>query len=94
MTPRPLDRLLRQISDTEPEEISCSECFDFLASGVELELAGAAITPLQARLAQHLGQCAVCREEYEVLRDFVRSTPSDPALDAGAPSTAPSDPAT
>lgn len=94
MTPRPLDRLLRQISDTEPEEITCSECFDFLASGLERELAGQVTTPLQVRLAQHLGQCAVCREEYEVLRDFVRSAPADPALEAGAPSTTPPDSAT
>ncbi len=78
MTPRPLDRLLRQIAHTEPEEISCSDCFDLLASGVEHELAGAAPTPVQTRLAQHLGQCAVCREEFEVLRDLVRSSPPDP----------------
>ena len=81
MTPRPLDRLLRQIADTEPEEISCSECFDLLARGVEAELAGAVALPEQARLAQHLGQCRVCREEYEVLRDFVRSTPPAPPPD-------------
>jgi hypothetical protein len=78
MTPRPLDRLLQQVSATEPEEISCSECFDSLASAVERELAGVPATPLQARLAQHLGQCAVCREEYEVLRAFVQSTEADP----------------
>jgi hypothetical protein len=92
MTPRPLDRLLRQISETETDEISCSECFELLAGGVEHELTGGAATPLQARLAQHLGQCGVCREEYEVLRDLVRSGPVDPRLDAGTP--APPDPAT
>jgi predicted anti-sigma-YlaC factor YlaD len=86
MTPRPLDRLLRQISDTETEEISCSECFELLAGGVERELAGAPATGVEARLAQHLGQCAVCREEYEVLRDLVGSA-SRP--DAGTPATPP-----
>jgi hypothetical protein len=86
MTPRPLDRLLRQISKTETDEISCSECFELLAGGVEHELSGAAATPVQARLVQHLGQCGVCREEYEVLRDLVRSGPGDsrPAADAPA----------
>jgi hypothetical protein len=78
MTPRPLDRLVRQIAGTEPEEISCSECFDLLPSAVEHELAGAAPTPVPVALARHLGQCAVCKEEYEVLRDFVRSGPPDP----------------
>ena len=85
MTPRPLDRLLQQVSATEPEEISCSECFDSLASAVELELAGAPVTPLQARLAQHLGQCAVCHEEYEALRAFVQSTETDPGPEGRTP---------
>ena len=84
MTPRPLDRLLQQVSATEPEEISCSDCFDSLASAVELELAGGPVTPREARLAQHLGQCAVCREEYETLRDFVRSAgAADPGPEGG-----------
>jgi hypothetical protein len=68
-----IERLLRQVSHTEAEEISCSECFDLLSTGVELELAGATAAPAFARLAQHLGQCAVCREEFETLRDLVRS---------------------
>jgi len=88
MTPRPLDRLLRQIADTEPEEISCSECFEWLPSAVEGELAGAAPTSRGALLARHLGQCAVCREEYEVLRDFVRSPEARPGPEGGPPDRA------
>jgi hypothetical protein len=83
MRPRPLERLLRQISETETDEISCSECFDLLPVGVEHELSGGAATPAQARLTQHLAQCGVCREEYEVLRDLVRPGPGDSHL--GAP---------
>ena len=67
-----LERLLRRISETEPEEISCSECFDLLPIVVDHELAGTDETIVSSRLARHLGHCAVCREEYEVLRDFVR----------------------
>ncbi len=74
-----IERLLRHVSDTEAEEISCSECFELLATGVELELAGATSAPLFTRLAQHLGQCGVCREEYETLRDLVRSEAESPA---------------
>ena len=91
MTPRPFDRLLRQISETETDEIACSECFELLAGAVEHELSGAAATPVQARLAQHLGQCGVCREEYEVLRELVRSGSGGASLDAGGPPS-PSDP--
>lgn len=78
MDPRLIERLLRHVSDTEAEEISCSDCFELLSTGVELELAGATSSPVLARLAQHLGQCGVCREEYETLRDFVRSETEGP----------------
>lgn len=73
-----IERLLQKVSDTEVEEISCSECFDLLSTGVELELTGATSAPLFARLAQHLGQCGVCREEFETLRDFVRAEGEGP----------------
>jgi len=85
MSRRPLDRLLRQISETETEEITCSECFELLAGAVEHELSGAAATPAHGRLVQHLGQCGVCREEYEVLRDLVRAGSGTPLRDAGPP---------
>ena len=91
MTPRPLERLLQRIAETETDEISCSECFDLLPIGVEHELSGAAATPVQARLAQHLVQCGVCRDEYEVLRDLVRSDSGDPHPGTDRPGT-PSDP--
>lgn len=73
-----IERLLQKVSDTEAEEISCSECFDLLSTGVELELAGATAAPGFARLAQHLGQCGVCREEFETLRDFLHAEAEGP----------------
>ncbi len=86
MDSRAIERLLRDVADTEAEKISCSECFELLSVGVELEVAGAT-SPVLIRLAQHLRQCRTCREEYETLRDFVRSEtkrvlppPEGPAL--------------
>ena len=89
MDPRVLERLLRDVSETEAEEISCSECFDLLPVGVEHELSGAAATPVRARLAQHLAQCGVCREEYEVLRDLVRTGSGDSHLGVRRPGAPP-----
>lgn len=88
MDRRLIERLLQKVSDTEAEEISCSECFDLLSTGVELELAGATATPVFARLAQHLGQCGVCQEEFETLRDFVRSEAGGPTQPAEGASPA------
>jgi hypothetical protein len=65
-------RLLQNIADTDDEEISCAECFDLVSQYVGLEAAGQAGDRTLPRLQQHLRQCGVCREEYEVLRDLVR----------------------
>jgi hypothetical protein len=65
-------RLLQDIADTDDEEISCTECFDLVPQYVDLEVAGQANDRTLPRLQQHLRQCRVCREEYEVLRDLVR----------------------
>ncbi len=78
-----IEHLLQKVSDTEAEEISCSECFELLSAGVELELAGATSAPVFARLAQHLGQCGVCLDEFETLRDFVRAEAEGPTPPSG-----------
>jgi predicted anti-sigma-YlaC factor YlaD len=64
--------LLRDIADTEDEEISCSECFELVSEYVDLEVAGTVGDRTLVRLQQHLRQCGVCREEYEILRDLAR----------------------
>ena len=72
MRPWQFHRWLRQIYQTEEEEISCSECFDLVSQYVDLEIVGEAAREKLPRLKQHLDQCRVCREEYEVLRDLAR----------------------
>ena len=72
-----LRRLLQHVADTDDEEISCAECFDLLPQYVDLEVAGRAGEGTLPRLQQHLRQCGVCREEYEVLRDLVRLDDAD-----------------
>jgi hypothetical protein len=73
---------LRQIHDTQDDELSCSECFDQLSEFVDLELAGQPAAERLPRLPQHLAQCRVCRDEYHVLRDLARL---EAGLDPGAP---------
>lgn len=65
-------RLVRDIAHTDDEEISCSECFDLVSDYVDLEIAGTVHERRLPQLEQHLQQCGVCREEYEVLRDLAR----------------------
>ena len=67
-----LERWLQNISKTQEEEISCSECFDLVSHFVEVELSGADAAKKMPQLKQHLDQCPACREEYEALRDLAR----------------------
>jgi Putative zinc-finger len=64
-------RLLRDVARTDDEEISCSECFDLVSRYVDRPVTESLGDGALARLQQHLRQCGVCREEYEILRDLV-----------------------
>lgn len=68
-----LEPIVQRILDTSEDEITCSECFDAISPYVELEMQGTKVSDEMARVRHHLGQCRVCREEYETLRDLVRS---------------------
>ena len=63
---------LRNIYDTQDEEISCTECFDLVSHFVELEVSGENAAAKMPQLKQHLDQCRACRDEYETLRDLAR----------------------
>ncbi len=69
---------VQQIFQTEPEEISCTECFDLVSQYVDRELAGENVAESMRPVKQHLGQCRACHEEYETLREFVRAETDDP----------------
>jgi predicted anti-sigma-YlaC factor YlaD len=77
------ERWLRNIYRTQEEEISCSECFDLVSRFVELEVSGEDPVRQMPEVKHHLEQCAVCREEYEALRDLRRLEEQDglPPLD-------------
>ena len=63
---------IRRIYETRDDEISCSECFDYLSTYVDLETLTADAAKQMPHVKQHLNQCRVCREEYETLLDLAR----------------------
>jgi hypothetical protein len=75
-----LKRLLRLVARTEDEELSCDECFELLPQYVDREVSGGAPNVLSGEASNvrlplfrhHVEQCAVCREEYETLRELAR----------------------
>ena len=66
------ERWLRNIYETQDEEISCTECFDRVSRFVELEASGQDAAAKMPQVKQHLNQCPACRDEYETLRDLRR----------------------
>jgi hypothetical protein len=66
------ERWLRNIYETQDEEISCTECFDLVSRFVELEASGQDAAAQMPQVKQHLNQCPACRDEYETLRDLRR----------------------
>ena len=64
------EKWLRNIYETQDEEISCTECFDQVSRFVDLEISGESAVIQMPQIKQHLNQCRACREEYEALRDL------------------------
>ncbi len=60
-------RLLRQVSRTREDEISCDDCFDLLDAFAELVHNGENAAGLMPLVQQHLDLCRDCREEFEAL---------------------------
>lgn len=65
-------RWLKNIYETQDEEISCTECFDLVSRFVELEVSGENAAAKMPQVKQHVDQCRACRDEYETLRDLAR----------------------
>lgn len=68
---------MKKVFQTETEEILCSECLDQVDVYVDREVQGQDMARLMPKLHQHLVQCAVCREEYELLHSLVESGSED-----------------
>ena len=71
-----LERLMRLVARTADEELSCDACFELLPQYADLEGSGEAPTCLPL-FRHHLEQCAVCREEYETLRELAQLEADD-----------------
>jgi hypothetical protein len=71
-----LERLLGLVARTADEELSCDACFELLPQYADLDVSGKASEPLPL-FRHHLEQCAVCREEYETLRELARLDADD-----------------
>ena len=65
--------ITRLLGPAEPE-LLCDECFEKIDQYVELELEGIAADERIPGMRPHLDGCPACHEEYESLRELVRSS--------------------
>ena len=74
MTDRPDKETIKRLLGPAEPELLCDECFEKIDQYVDLELEGrAAADEKIPGMRPHLDGCPACREEYESLRDLVRS---------------------
>ncbi len=64
--------LFEKIYNTLEQEILCSECLDQVSRYVDIELDGQPFDALLPQVTQHIQQCKVCHEEYELLHELAR----------------------
>jgi len=76
-------RWIKRIRDTRAEEINCSVCLDQISQYVDIELYEGNAADRMPQIKQHLDQCEVCHEEYELLANLARleRDGKPPALD-------------
>ena len=73
MNDQPNDSTIKRVLGPSGHEILCDECFDRLDTYVELELEGHAADDRIPGMRAHLDGCPACHEEYESLRELVRT---------------------
>ncbi|MER3457650.1 MAG: hypothetical protein C4309_02480 [Chloroflexota bacterium] len=65
--PNHLGGWLVRVLATQPQEITCSECFDQISTYTDLEVTGQNAAIAWPDVHQHLLQCPACAEEYKAL---------------------------
>ncbi len=69
----PHEELLARLLGPGEPELTCDECFELLDEYVELDIAGEEADARVPGMRAHLAGCPACHEDYQSLRDFVRS---------------------
>jgi hypothetical protein len=74
MTDDTPDTTIKRLLGPAEPELLCDECFEKIDQYVELELQGADADEKIPGMRPHLEGCPACHEEYESLRELVRSS--------------------
>ncbi len=67
------DTAMKRLLGPSDPELLCDECFEKLDEYVELELRGVDAEERISGMRPHLEGCLACREDYESLRELIRT---------------------
>ncbi len=67
-------KLVQMVEQTQEQEYSCEEAYEFLDQFAELVVRGEDASQLMPLVDHHLKMCPDCREEYEALLKIMEST--------------------
>jgi hypothetical protein len=70
-SPENLTPLLRMLSMTQEDEVSCDDVYAVIDEYAERKAAGENVEYLMPQIAHHLKMCIACREELEALLDIL-----------------------
>ena len=72
-----LQRLAEMVAGTRPDELLCDAAMDQVCSYFEAVQRGAALTPEQQAVADHLAACPECLETYKALCMAIEDEPDE-----------------
>ena len=67
-----IQTLVGLIVTTEPDQISCDDCFGQIGEFAEKSLEGRDLPQGMQVIQRHLTQCPCCKGEYEALLDALK----------------------
>ncbi|MCA9968653.1 MAG: hypothetical protein KC425_00480 [Anaerolineales bacterium] len=68
--------LMQLLSETHPDQFSCTETFDLLDEYAEMVRSRADAALLMPLVQKHLDHCAGCHEQYEILLQILETEES------------------
>jgi len=68
-----LKNIVKAVTVTHDDELSCDECFKELDRFVEMKLEGKSPEEAMPLVKEHLKKCGSCQEEYKALLESLKA---------------------
>ncbi len=72
LSKKTVDKLLKSVSLTRPDEVTCGDCLKDLAEFAERSLQGRSVPEGLRAIEHHLAICPECQEEFKALLKALR----------------------